>query len=354
MKKNKIYAFHFLKNYKTSHDGVSEYIKQLFSLNDNRFVTNHLIIPNKNSSDIFVNTFTYIDFFKFFFTKKKIDIVHIHGIWFLSIIFIYLFCKIKKIPYVIQCHGMVTNFDYSIKKKLFNFLFLKKILNDSKFLIATSNFEKMNIEKNYLKKTKIIPIKITSNFNEINDISFDFKKNNLIFIGRLNPIKNLENLILAWSQAKIKNWNLILVGPDQNNYSSILERLIKEYGLYNNIFLKGPIKKKEKIKLFLNSSILILPSYSENFGISIYEAMSCAVPVIASKYTPWSLLKKYDAGWITDVDVNSLKKTLYLATKLNTDSIIKKGINAYKLFNRMNNFDLEKKFYHLYNKAINS
>lgn len=72
MKKNKIYVFHFLKSYKKSHDGVSEYIKQLFSLNENKYVTNHLIIPKKNSSDIFVNTFTYIDFFKFFFIKKKL------------------------------------------------------------------------------------------------------------------------------------------------------------------------------------------------------------------------------------------------------------------------------------------
>lgn len=67
------------------------------------------------------------------------------------------------------------------------------------------------------------------------------------------------------------------------------------------------IKKK---KIFKNSDLFILPSYSENFGLSIIEAMNHGLPVITTTKTPWEKIKDYQCGWIIEPGKESLTKFL--------------------------------------------
>jgi glycosyltransferase involved in cell wall biosynthesis len=68
-----------------------------------------------------------------------------------------------------------------------------------------------------------------------------------------------------------------------------------------------------------------LPSYTENFGVVIAEALSQSVPVITTKGTPWSVLPKIAAGWWINNDVSSLSLILDTATKKSSLELFEMG-----------------------------
>ena len=72
----------------------------------------------------------------------------------------------------------------------------------------------------------------------------------------------------------------------------------------------GPIYGEDKLKILSESFCLVLPSKSENFGNVVLEAISQDTPVIASKNTPWEILKENNAGYWVDASVDSIKNAL--------------------------------------------
>jgi glycosyltransferase involved in cell wall biosynthesis len=73
---------------------------------------------------------------------------------------------------------------------------------------------------------------------------------------------------------------------------------------------------EEKWQLFRKADVFVLPTFSENFGIAIAEALASGTPVITTKGTPWTDLVKYNCGWHTEIGtlptVNALKEFLQL------------------------------------------
>lgn len=74
-----------------------------------------------------------------------------------------------------------------------------------------------------------------------------------------------------------------------------------------------PAFGKEKYELYTSSSLFVLPTYSENFGMVIAEALACGVPVITTKNTPWEILEDTESGWWIDLSVENVENTLITA-----------------------------------------
>ena len=87
----------------------------------------------------------------------------------------------------------------------------------------------------------------------------------------------------------------------------------------------------EKIKLFREASLFVLPTFSENFGIVIAESLASYTPVITTKGAPWEDLKTNKCGWWIDIGVEPLKKALEQAIGSNDKILIKMGVNGRKL-----------------------
>ncbi len=123
----------------------------------------------------------------------------------------------------------------------------------------------------------------------------------ILYLGRLDPIKGIENLIDAVALCKTPHLDVALYGSGDAAYTASIEKRIADKGLSSIVRLAGFAEGSAKSKAFENADICVLPSFSENFGMTVVESLSHGVPVIASKGTPWKELNARRAGdWVAN------------------------------------------------------
>jgi glycosyltransferase involved in cell wall biosynthesis len=123
----------------------------------------------------------------------------------------------------------------------------------------------------------------------------------LLFLGRLDPIKGLENLLSACrllDESPAVPWTLTVAGGGDEAYVARLARLGGDLGR-SRVHFVGELDGAGKRRAFEAADVLLLPSHSESFGIVAAEALAHGVPVIASRGTPWRQLDAAGCGlWV--------------------------------------------------------
>jgi len=168
----------------------------------------------------------------------------------------------------------------------FSFLKAKKIIAVSE----NTALDLMNELKISKEKIEVIHEGV-ENYNEFIieeekiDQKFKFKEPYFLFIGTLEPRKNLTRLIKAFGQFvqsnKNNNFKLVLAGKKGWDYEPIF-KTIKDLNLDDRVIYLGYVNLKEKIYLLRNSFAFVFPSLYEGFGLPILEAMNMGVPIITS------------------------------------------------------------------------
>jgi glycosyltransferase involved in cell wall biosynthesis len=123
----------------------------------------------------------------------------------------------------------------------------------------------------------------------------------LLFIGRLHPIKGIENLLHAIAATEPGAVSLTLCGDGEPAYSQGLRALAAELGLGDAVRFAGHVEGEAKLRAFGDSDLCVVPSHSENFGMVVAEALASGVPVVASTGTPWAGLEQHGCGlWVSN------------------------------------------------------
>lgn len=268
---------------------------------------------------------------------KDFDIVHIYGIWQPFLVKVFFVSKILKKKVIISPIGALEPWSLGqkkIKKKLAWYLYQKKILDNADVIHATSSIEAKNI-KNKKVKTKI---KIIAHGLDVQEeFKPQIKKNKkkiILFFSRIHSKKGLIELITIWKNLNYsQDWLLHIYGPisDKNYYEKMISE-IKFQKLEKKIFNFQPIfNQDQKIKIYKGADGFILPSKSENFGISIGEALACGVPVLTTLQTPWEIINDYNAGYVFNFSKNEIQKNIDRFMKLSDEERYKMGVNALKL-----------------------
>jgi len=256
-------------------------------------------------------------------------IVILHGIWLPIFLWAFLICKYYKIPLVIYPHGMLMMYPLQNKKlkKIFAMVFYQKaILNYSSLIIATSNIELQQMREYGIKNPiAIIPHGIEPAKKIIKKVN---KVKVALFLSRVHPGKGLPDLINAWFKVKPVGWELHIAGPDSGGHLKAILELIDSLDLNSSIKYVGPLYDDAKVKAFTNSDLFVLPSFSENFGLVIGEALSYGLPVITTCNTPWESLIHYKAGWLVGKGHKTLEGALRNATNLNNSKLSEMKKNA--------------------------
>ena len=247
-------------------------------------------------------------------------VIHDYGIWLPHNGVVAEVSQTLNIPLLIAPTGMLQPWSFSYRRwrKLIAWnLWQKNRIKKADLIHAASSTEAQNLKQFNLG----IPVVILPNGISLPDwqhkrsLAVDGKKK-LLFMSRLHPGKGLINLIEAFKMANPVDWELIIAGYDENNYQKELEVAVVAAGLSNSIKFIGPIGNEAKWQLYAESDVFVLPSFSENFGMVVAEALASELPVITTNGTPWTDLMTYNCGWYVDPTVPALAGAIQEAVNL--------------------------------------
>ena len=140
------------------------------------------------------------------------------------------------------------------------------------------------------------------------------KERTLLFVGRIHPVKGLDNLIEAWAKLSPKGWCLRLVGGEKREgYCAMLAAKCRELHVETSVDFSGSKYGDDLQREYCLADCLAFPSFSENFGGVVVDALGAGCPVIASDKTPWRILQENSfgrCGWWVPNDPDSLAQTM--------------------------------------------
>jgi glycosyltransferase involved in cell wall biosynthesis len=123
----------------------------------------------------------------------------------------------------------------------------------------------------------------------------------VLFLGRLSWKKGLDRLIPAMAQ--VPNADLLIAGNDEESYRPELEALVRRSGLVDRVRFLGAVQGQQKWQLLSSAEILALPSYSENFGNVVLEAMAVGCAVIVTPEVGMArVVRETDCGVVASGD----------------------------------------------------
>jgi glycosyltransferase involved in cell wall biosynthesis len=286
-------------------------------------------------------------------SSTEVDLIHLQHIWNPYIQVMAFWAHQKKIPYIITTRGMLEPWimaHNSLKKKIGLFLYQKKAIQRAAHLHATAQMEANNIKKlGFNNPISIIPNGI--DLSVINERKANYGTRKMVFLSRIHPKKGIELLLEAWSKSETEGWSLEIAGEGEANY---MKRLISSVKDCKNIHFVGAKYDKDKWDFLRSADVMVLPTYSENFGNVVAEALIIGVPVITTKGTPWEDLETYKCGWWIDLSVENLEKTLVEAFNIPTDVLEVMGNQGRKLV--AEKYELKavaEKIVDLYEKVLN-
>jgi glycosyltransferase involved in cell wall biosynthesis len=154
----------------------------------------------------------------------------------------------------------------------------------------------------------------------------------VLFMGRLHPKKGLDDLLDAWESiaAERPTWRLVIAGPVNSKYArGLVERVAKER-IPRTSFV-GEVRGDAKGTLLRTASLFVLPTYSENFGIAVAEALAAGTPVVVSRGAPWSEVEASGCGWWHPIGPAGAKDALVAATACPAEELHSMGLRGRSL-----------------------
>ncbi|MGN6727489.1 MAG: glycosyltransferase [Tepidisphaeraceae bacterium] len=124
----------------------------------------------------------------------------------------------------------------------------------------------------------------------------------ILFLGRIDPKKGLDLLIPAFARAQLPDAVLVLAGPDSFGYQQQMQALAQREGVAPQVLFPGMLHGRERIEALVDADLFVMPSYVENFGISVIEALAAGVNTIVSEKV--NLVDELPSGTVARVGID--------------------------------------------------
>ena len=258
---------------------------------------------------------------------KGVNLVYITPVWNFPNLMGALVSHMFRKPYIISPRGTLyreaIELRSGILKKIYYNLIVRHMLKRAHGIHFTTEDEKNKV-LDYLKINK-------NNFVISNGIDLAqfkvlppkgcFKKKYpqlihnryILFLGRINEKKGLDILVHAFRLLSEQYADLFLViaGFDNDGYLKTVKELIGKTNISDKVIIPGPLVGKSKLEAYVDADLFVLPSYSENFGMAVIEAMACGCPVVlTNKVGIHETISANELGLVSETNVKSLKSCL--------------------------------------------
>jgi glycosyltransferase involved in cell wall biosynthesis len=261
------------------------------------------------------------------------DIVHIHALWEEAQHLAALTARRANKPYIITPHGMLDPWSLrqsKWKKRLYLLWRLRRHLDAAAAIHYTTPIERDLAAPLRLKPSAIV---------EPNGLDFaEFEnlpprgalraKHNIppdrpliLFLSRIHHKKGLDLLVPAFARANLPGAILVIAGPDNDGYQSEVQKLAAGHRVADRLRFTGMLKGRDRIEAFVDADLFTLPSYQENFGIVVAEALACGTPVVISdQVNIHPEISAAGVGGVAPLDIDPLAAELHRWT---TDPVVR-------------------------------
>ena len=220
-------------------------------------------------------------------TISSFDVVHIHYVWVWTTVRAAAAARKHSIPYVLAPRGMLVadliRRRSSPAKKAWLALFGRRDVAGAAAIHVTSDVEASQLASLGLSTHRVAVIPNGVNVNEMlpdGASTSETAHPYILFLGRISWKKGLDRLIRAFPA--VGDADLVIAGYDEDGHQAIVERLAETSGIRDRIKFVGPAEGNAKARLIGGASCLVLPSYNENFGMVVVEAMAAGRPVVVT------------------------------------------------------------------------
>ena len=265
-----------------------------------------------------------------------VDVIHSHGMWMMPNVYAGNVCINTSCRLMFSPHGTMSAWALgrsAFLKQVFWKLLQGPAARVADCFHATAESEYADIRRLGFKQ----PVCIIS--NGVNLQLLEQKqtagRRQLLFLGRIHPIKGIDNLLHAWHavEQRFPDWELHVVGPDAGGYLAEMQSLAEKLRIKRVVF-RGALYGEEKLKAYRDASLYVLPTHTENFGITVSEALAAGTPAIVTHGAPWAGLAEQGAGWWIEVGVAPLVECLEQALAVSPRCLGEMGLVGYEWMKR--------------------
>ena len=260
------------------------------------------------------------------------DIIHDHGLWLPSNHSTAQAGRQNRIPRVVSPRGMLEPWCLQHRRYRKRFawqLYQQRDLVTSSCLHATSEREAEQFRQLGLQQPIVmLPNGVTvPEAIQVRDQSETERsgEREVLFLSRIHPVKGLPHLVEAWQQVVQQGWRLRIVGGDEGGHKSEIKELVLKKRLGSSVMIGDAVHSDDKWKLLRDADVLILPSFSENFGIVVTEALAMGTPVITTTGTPWSEIRTRRCGWYVEPESRRIADALCTAMSISKEELTEMG-----------------------------
>lgn len=215
---------------------------------------------------------------------SRYDVLHIHSLYLFHNLAATWIARRTAVPYIVEPHGLLDPYirrRHRLRKRLMELAFQNRALREAAAIRYTSDDE-MRLATPFACGAEgvVIPLGVPL-FNPQPATPRDSQC--ILFLSRLHAKKGLDLLIPAFARLaeRFPAASLVVAGPDDGALGAA-RAATDRFGLSHRVSFPGMLRGEEKSRAFSRAGLFVLPSYSENFGIAVAEAMAAGVPVVVS------------------------------------------------------------------------
>lgn len=281
-----------------------------------------------------------------FLMESEYDLYHANALWMGSTHDTCRIARKKGKKYIVSPHGMLYPTALAVhswKKKILLNMWYNKDIYNAVCLHATCQQEADYCRQfGYKGPIAVIPNAVVfpegvGLKNECLKLRDKNGRRQIGFLGRLHPIKKIENIIYAINRLAPdlrKQLSLQIMGKYDDQYEQWLKDEVKRMHLEGCVEFVGFVSGREKYDRLSKLSALMVPSAQENFGMIVPEALICGTPVYASLGTPWIELNECNAGWWKDNDPTSIAGVIIKILSMQDSELLAMGRNGRNLMEK--------------------